>query len=113
MTRQNAVSTRRKGKSRDPEGGSGEPLALPEDARLLAELTAPRWKLRGTTILIESKDELRKRLGASTDRADVVAMLWARRHAVAVNAIKRGRAEGRNEYGDFTEAAPDENILDW
>jgi hypothetical protein len=113
MTRQNAVRTRRKGKSRDPEGGSGEPLALPEDARLLAELTAPRWKLRGTTILIESKDELRKRLGASTDRADVVAMLWARRHVVAVNAIKRGRAEGRNEYGDFTEAAPDENILEW
>jgi hypothetical protein len=97
----------------DPEGGSGERLALPDDARLLAELTAPRWKLRGTDILIESKDELRKRLGTSTDRADVVAMLWARRHAVVLGEIKRGRAEGRNESGDFVEAAPDDNILEW
>ncbi len=40
-------------------------------------------------------------------------MLWARRHAVAVDAIKRGRAEGRNDMGDFIEAAPDENILEW
>jgi hypothetical protein len=97
----------------DPEGGTGEKLALPDDPRLTAELTTPRWKLRGTEILIESKDEIKKRIGGSTDRADVVAMLWARRHSVVVTAIKRGRAEGMNYYGDWLEVAPDENILDW
>jgi hypothetical protein len=97
----------------DPEGGTGEKLALPDDPRLLAELTTPRWHLRKTDIVIESKDEIAKRIGGSTDRADVVAMLWARRHSVAVQLVKRSRAEGRNYRGDYIEAAPDDNVLDW
>jgi hypothetical protein len=97
----------------DPEGGTGETLALPDDPRLAAELTTPRWKLRGTEILIESKDEVKKRIGGSTDRADVIAMLWARRHALAVASFRRNRMEARNHFGEWTEAAPDENILDW
>lgn len=53
-------------------------LAIPDDDMLLAELTAPRWKLTSTgKIQVESKDEIRKRLGRSTDRADAVVMsLW-------------------------------------
>jgi hypothetical protein len=97
----------------DPESGTGEKLALPDDPRLTAELTTPRWRLRGTEILIESKDEIAKRIGGSTDRADVVAMLWARRHSVAIASIKRQRAEGRNAHGDFVEAQPDDNLLEW
>jgi hypothetical protein len=103
----------------DPEGGTGEKLALPDDPRLAAELTTPRWKLRGTEILIESKDEIAKRIGGSTDRADVVAMLWARRGSatLAMRAIGMRssgfRGAGRNHYGDFVEAAADENLLEW
>ena len=43
---------------------------------LEAELTAPKWWIRSSTkggvIQIESKDEIRKRLGHSTDSADAV-----------------------------------------
>jgi hypothetical protein len=48
-------------------------VMLPDDDRLLAELSTPRWTIaNGSVIIVESKDELRKRLGRSTDRADAV-----------------------------------------
>jgi hypothetical protein len=53
-------------------------LCLPPDEQLLADLTTPRWKLTGRGVIqIESKDDIRKRLGRSTDRGDAVVMsLW-------------------------------------
>jgi hypothetical protein len=66
---------------------SGDDLKLPPSARLLAQLTTPRYTIRGTDILIESKDDIRKRLGSSTDWADAIVMAWHRRGA----SIKRGR----------------------
>lgn len=60
----------------DPKHGEG--LILPEDQQLRAELTAPRFSIQGRRIKVESKDELRKRLGRSTDRADaVIQAYWA------------------------------------
>lgn len=47
-------------------------LALPPDDPLLGELTAPKWRVLGDKIIVESKDEIRKRLGRSTDTADAV-----------------------------------------
>lgn len=61
----------------DPTGGHD--VALPPDRKLAAELTAPVWTLRGDRILIEAKDEIRKRLGSSTDRADAVILAWHKR----------------------------------
>jgi hypothetical protein len=58
----------------DPLQGDG--IALPPDRRLAAQLAAPTWKLRGQAIVIESKDEIRKRLGSSTDDADAVVLAW-------------------------------------
>lgn len=53
----------------------GATLALPEDDDLTAELTTPQWRIgTGNTLVVESKDEIRKRLGRSTDRSDAVAM---------------------------------------
>lgn len=63
---------------------SGEAVMLPPDTRLTAELTAPRYEIRGTNILVESKQEIRKRLGSSTDRADAVLQAWSRRDAMPV-----------------------------
>lgn len=98
----------------DPEGGADEKLALPDDPRLTAELTTPRWELRGSNILIESKEDIGKRIGGSTDRADVIAMLWARRHAVVAHTGGLGRRpEGMNAQGQWIEAAADEGVLDW
>jgi hypothetical protein len=53
-------------------------LALPEDDELTADLTAPRWfELKGGVVKVESKDEIKKRLGRSTDYGDaVVQALW-------------------------------------
>lgn len=53
----------------------GATLALPPDDELAADLTAPRWEPRtGGKIFVESKDDIRKRIGRSTDRGDAVVM---------------------------------------
>lgn len=96
----------------DPEGGAHEKLALPDDPRLLAELTTPRWELRGSSILIESKEQIAKRIGGSTDRGDVIAMLWSRRNSVVIRSHGR-RQNGMGASGQWVEAAPDSNVLDW
>lgn len=49
---------------------TGEKLALPDDRELLADLTAPRWKLSISGIQVESKDDIRKRIGRSPDKGD-------------------------------------------
>jgi len=51
-------------------------IALPPNTRLFTQLTAPIFFIEGKTIRIESKDELRKRIGSSTDEADAVLMAW-------------------------------------
>ncbi len=56
----------------DPAYGST--LALPDEPNVLRELTAPRFRLTLHGIIIESKDEIRSRLGHSTDTADAIVM---------------------------------------
>lgn len=70
----------------DPNYGSR--LALPPDDEdlLIADLTAPHWKiLSGGVIRVESKEEIRKRLGRSTDYGDVIVMVcWESSTALGV-----------------------------
>jgi hypothetical protein len=58
----------------------GEPVALPPDDLLVGDLTAPHWRvLSGGRVQVESKDDIRKRLGRSTDSGDaVVQAFWSR-----------------------------------
>lgn len=58
----------------DPSRGSK--VCLPRSEQLLVQLSTPRWWiLEGSpTILVETKDELRKRLKRSPDEADAVVM---------------------------------------
>jgi hypothetical protein len=53
-------------------------LALPDDELLIAELTAPRWKVAsGAKITVEPKEETKKRIKRSPDSADSIVMsLW-------------------------------------
>lgn len=53
-------------------------LALPPDDRLTGDLTAPHWRvMSGGRIQVESKDDIRKRIGRSTDDGDaVVQAVW-------------------------------------
>lgn len=63
----------------DPEGDVE--LMLPPDARLMAELTAARYSVRGEKIVLEDKDNIRERVGSSPDNSDAVVMAWHRRTA--------------------------------
>jgi len=51
-----------------------EKVALPQDRELRADLCAARWKMSTRGIQIESKDDIRKRLGRSPDRADAIVL---------------------------------------
>ena len=56
----------------DPD--SGKDLALPPDNELMADLTAPVWDLGTRGLIIESKDQIKKRIGRSPDCGDAVVM---------------------------------------
>lgn len=59
----------------DPSRGYG--VMLPDDEMLKADLCSPRWKnVSGGKIKVEPKDEVRKRLGRSTDAGDAVVMSY-------------------------------------
>ncbi len=52
-------------------------VALPPDDLLTGDLTSPRWTVNSSgRIQIESKDEIRKRLGRSTDSGDAVVQAF-------------------------------------
>jgi len=75
----------------DPQ--AGDDVSLPPDARLAAQLATPTWRLRGNAIVIESKDEVRKWLGASTDDADAVILAWHQREAALARQQPRRAVE--------------------
>lgn len=78
----------------DPDEGLG--VMLPPDDQLKGDLVAPTWREReGGRIAVEPKDEIRKRLGRSTDRGDAVVMvMWDSRSGTALRA---GWSAGRGE----------------
>jgi len=45
-------------------------IAAPDDEELFADLVTPKYVVRGKKILIESKDDLKKRLGRSPNKGD-------------------------------------------
>lgn len=52
-------------------------VALPDDEMLIQELVTTKYKvLTGGVIVVESKDEIKKRIRRSTDRADAVIQSW-------------------------------------
>lgn len=63
----------------------GECVALPPDAELIGDLTAPHWTVQsGSKIAVESRDSLVARLGRSPDRGTAVMQaFWTPSHVVA------------------------------
>ena len=52
---------------------NNDEIDLPPDDNLIGDLTAPHWKpVSGGKIQVESKDDIKKRLGRSTDDGDAV-----------------------------------------
>lgn len=56
---------------------SGEQIALPPDPVLLADLTSARYSIQSNGIKIESKEDIKKRIGRSPDRGDAVVLAYA------------------------------------
>jgi hypothetical protein len=60
----------------NPDQDGGSPIALPDDPILVADLTAPTLDPDLRFIKAEPKEDVNKRLGRSTNRADAVIMAW-------------------------------------
>jgi hypothetical protein len=66
-------------------------LALPPDDLLTGDLTAPRHRLTsGAEIAVESKDDVAKRIGRSTDAGDAVAQVCDPDPTIAVLGLPLG-----------------------
>ncbi len=63
-----------------PEGGDGV------DDQTLAELSAPRYREVNGRVQVESKDDIRKRLGRSTDNADALLLAYYEPEAESTEA---------------------------
>jgi len=81
---------------------SGHDICLPPDDDLIAELTEPKWQsTSGGQIKIEDKEEIRKRLGRSPDKADALIMsFWVldsmrANSSGTVNSMAGGGTSGR------------------
>lgn len=76
----------------DPD--TGENVSLPPDPALAAQLCAPTWETKGTSIKVEAKEDIIKRLGVSPDRADAVVIAWHIRGRAQIIAARRAGAHG-------------------
>lgn len=80
--------------SLDPSQEGGSVIALPADAELRADLAAPTWKLTKGGIVIEDKDSLRKRLGRSPGKGDVVVMCLSEGDRAVMRSMRLGLGHG-------------------
>lgn len=66
-------------------------IAIPKDEELMAQLAALRFKYtsRGQ-IKVEKKEEMKKRIGQSPDKADALAVSYARKNRGSVDDISLG-----------------------
>ena len=77
----------------NPDQDGGSAIALPPDPQLRADLTAPRWEMTTRGIKIESKEDIKKRLGRSPDRGDAVTMALSEGNKAAMKAMRRGSGQ--------------------
>lgn len=69
----------------DPHANNG--IALPPDPRLLADLCAPKWRLQGATVYVESREEIIDRIGRSPDFASAYCL-------ALMDTVKRANVPG-------------------
>lgn len=80
----------------DPDQQGGSAVALPPDPELLEELTALTYTLERRGYQIVDKEDLRKKLGRSTNKADVVAMALSEGDRAVQRAVSQGRYTGNS-----------------
>lgn len=75
----------------DPTQEGGSVIALPPDTELRADLCAPTWKLTTRGILIESKEDIKKRLGRSPGKGDAAVMTLVANASPAARMFRNGQ----------------------
>ena len=55
---------------------SGREAVLPNDPELLGDLSSPRWSMQTNGIKIESKEDIKQRIGRSPDCGDAVTLAY-------------------------------------
>ena len=85
----------------DPAFGSK--LALPDDDQLIEELIAPKYNLFTSGIMtVESKEDIKRRIGRSTDSADaVIAAFWSHGSLGGIEMIPYEDEKGRQGVTDW------------
>ena len=79
-------------------------IALPPDKELLADLTVVRWKLTPQGILIKPKDEIKKELGRSPDRADSACLALLDTVKQEMDPlIARNQYKAKTEYDPYSD----------
>lgn len=85
----------------DPE--RGDDLALPPDPEILADLTSARWKSTVGGVLVEDKDEIKKRIGRSPDVGESIVLACypsVSAQIVTQRGIQMQRRAGLGRTGD-------------
>ena len=65
---------------------SGENVALPPDRDLRVDLCSPRYKLQSGRIAVESKEDIKKRIGRSTDCGDAALLAFRDQFRVKIHS---------------------------
>lgn len=60
----------------DPDQPFGSPVCLPNDPKVLSDLTAPTFEITARGVKVESKEDVAKKLKRSTDDGDSIIMNW-------------------------------------
>ena len=84
----------------DPANNTG--IMLPPEPQLLADLTAPKWSVQSSTIMVESREAIYKRIGRSPDWASafILALIDTPKREFMRNLGGPGRGIGiRNGSG--------------
>jgi len=85
----------------DPDQVGGSPIDLPPDNELMADLAAVEYEVinrgrEGQFIKAQSKEDVVKKLGRSTNKGDAVVMSWY----AGAKVLSRTRVSSR-EHGDY------------
>ncbi len=85
----------------DPANNTG--ICLPNDPRLLADLTAPRWSMSGMVIKVESREDIIKRIGRSPDfgSAYTLALMDTPKREALQAAGRRNDRRSYDPYADL------------
>ena len=81
----------------DPESNSG--IALPPDSALKADLCAFKWKPQGNIILVESREEVIKRIGRSPD--DASAVFLAQLDTPKISVVRAAMGAKARDYNPY------------